>query len=86
MLLMSEIKYEKVRDSLIKDIENGKYQEGKKLPTESELMQTYNVSRYTIRRAMVNWRIDIIFIAFKVAVCLLIIGRKELNLNLMMLK
>ncbi|MGQ5708884.1 GntR family transcriptional regulator [Lactobacillus sp. PSON] len=48
---MSEIKYEKVRDSLIKDIENGKYQEGKKLPTESELMQTYNVSRYTIRRA-----------------------------------
>lgn len=31
---------------------DGKYQINQKLPTESELMQRFNVSRYTIRRAI----------------------------------
>lgn len=48
---MSEIKYEKVKDSLKKIIKSGKYTSGDKLPTESELMKEYGVSRYTIRRA-----------------------------------
>lgn len=48
---MSEIKYEKVKNSLKETIENGKYSSGDKLPTESELMKRYGVSRYTIRRA-----------------------------------
>ncbi|WP_297820540.1 GntR family transcriptional regulator [uncultured Lactobacillus sp.] len=48
---MSEIKYEKVKKNLIDKIESGIYKVGEKLPTESELMKTYQVSRYTIRRA-----------------------------------
>ncbi|MDB6254953.1 GntR family transcriptional regulator [Lactobacillus amylovorus] len=49
---MSEIKYERVKSSLKKLIENGKYSIGDKLPTESELMKRFSVSRYTIRRAV----------------------------------
>lgn len=48
---MSEIKYEKVKNKLKAAIESGEYARGDKLPTESELMQKYGVSRYTIRRA-----------------------------------
>lgn len=48
---MSEIKYEKVKENIRHLIESGEYQINDKLPTESELMKTYNVSRYTIRRA-----------------------------------
>lgn len=48
---MTEIKYEKVKENLKKLIKTGKYKSGDKLPTESELMKKYNVSRYTIRRA-----------------------------------
>lgn len=48
---MSEIKYEKVKESLKNSIESGKYASGDKLPTETELMKKYGVSRYTIRRA-----------------------------------
>lgn len=45
-------KYEKVKTSIRQLIENGHYPVGQQLPTESELMKTYSVSRYTIRRAM----------------------------------
>lgn len=45
-------KYQSVKDSIIKAITSGKYQVGDKLPTESILMDRYDVSRYTIRRAM----------------------------------
>lgn len=48
---MSEIKYENVKDKIKNLIKNGKYEVGSKLPTESELMEKYGVSRYTIRRA-----------------------------------
>lgn len=45
-------KYEKVKDCIRKVIQDGQYPVGSQLPTESELMKKYQVSRYTIRRAM----------------------------------
>lgn len=45
-------KYEAVKDSIRKLITTGTYKVGEKLPTELSLMKRYNVSRYTIRRAM----------------------------------
>ncbi|RVU70766.1 MULTISPECIES: GntR family transcriptional regulator [Lactobacillus] len=48
---MSEIKYDRVKKKLKSLIENGEYAAGDKLPTESELMKKFDVSRYTIRRA-----------------------------------
>lgn len=47
-----EVKYELVKETLRKEILNGKYQINEKLPTESKLMERFNVSRYTIRRAV----------------------------------
>lgn len=47
-----ESKYEIVKQGLKSDIIAGKYQVSDKLPTESELMAQYSVSRYTIRRAI----------------------------------
>lgn len=45
-------KYETVKQKIRDNISSGKYQPGDQLPTESELMKKYSVSRYTIRRAM----------------------------------
>lgn len=47
-----ENKYQKVKDGLKEDIISGKYKVDEKLPTESELMKQYAVSRYTVRRAV----------------------------------
>lgn len=47
-----QTKYETVKTSIRKLITTGAYEVGKQLPTESALMKQYNVSRYTIRRAM----------------------------------
>lgn len=47
-----EVKYEIVKQTLRKEIISGKYQINQKLPTESELMKRFNVSRYTVRRAV----------------------------------
>lgn len=47
-----ENKYQKVKDGLKEEIISGKYKIHDKLPTESELMQQYAVSRYTVRRAV----------------------------------
>ncbi len=47
-----ENKYQKVKDGLKKDIISGRFQVNEKLPTESELMNRYKVSRYTVRRAV----------------------------------
>lgn len=49
---MAEIKYEIVKKGLRDLIEHGNYQVGDKLPTESELIKKYHVSRYTVRRAI----------------------------------
>ena len=47
-----ETKYSKVKKGLKHDIVGRKYMIHDKLPTESELMDMFSVSRYTIRRAM----------------------------------
>lgn len=47
-----ETKYGKVKSNIRDLIEKGHYEVGTQLPTESELMKKYSVSRYTIRRAM----------------------------------
>lgn len=47
-----EVKYETVKQTLRKEIIDGKYKINEKLPTESALMKRFNVSRYTIRRAV----------------------------------
>lgn len=47
-----ETKYEMVEKDLKEKILSGFYEVNDKLPTESTLMKIYNVSRYTIRRAI----------------------------------
>jgi len=46
------VKYKKIADSLEKDIREGKFNETKKLPTEEELMNIFQVSRNTIRKVV----------------------------------
>lgn len=46
--------FAQIEANLKSNIENGIYKAGKKLPTEIELMETFNVSRITIRRAVEN--------------------------------
>lgn len=45
-------KYEEVEKNIIDWIVTGKYKTHEKIPTESELMQMFNVSRHTIRKAI----------------------------------
>ncbi|URZ15854.1 GntR family transcriptional regulator [Clostridium felsineum] len=45
-------KYEEVEDKIIDWATNGKYEPHEKIPTESELMEMFNVSRHTIRKAI----------------------------------
>ncbi|PWG00161.1 GntR family transcriptional regulator [Levilactobacillus bambusae] len=45
-------KYETIKKGLKEDILAGKYSINQKLPTETELMNQYKVSRYTVRRAV----------------------------------
>ncbi|MEE6663190.1 GntR family transcriptional regulator [Limosilactobacillus fermentum] len=49
---MAENKYEIVKKGVQEMIEQGNFNIGDKLPTESELMERYQVSRYTVRRAI----------------------------------
>ena len=45
-------RYQQLIDAIIENIKNGTYKAGDKLPTETELEATYNVSRITVRRAV----------------------------------
>lgn len=47
-----ENKYQKVKDALKEAILSGEYAIDAKLPTETEMMERFAVSRYTIRRAV----------------------------------
>ncbi|SPX68374.1 arabinose operon repressor [Lactiplantibacillus plantarum subsp. plantarum] len=47
-----ENKYQKVKDALKEAILSGEYAIDAKLPTETEMMKRFAVSRYTIRRAV----------------------------------
>ena len=52
------MKYETVKQTLRNEIIDGKYKINEKLPTESELMKRFDVSRYTIRRAFDDLEIE----------------------------
>lgn len=45
-------KYEQIYNAMLKQLEEGKFKEGDKLPSESELIQKYGVSRGTVRKAV----------------------------------
>jgi GntR family transcriptional regulator of bglA len=47
-------KYHEISSELIKEIVDGNYQETGKLPTEKELMERFEASRNTIRRAILD--------------------------------
>ncbi|MTV81667.1 GntR family transcriptional regulator [Secundilactobacillus folii] len=47
-----QAKYEKVEEELKNSILSGEYKIGEKLPTETELMNRFGVSRYTVRRSV----------------------------------
>lgn len=46
------VKYKEIADCLEKEIHDGKFDQTKKLPTEDELIKTFEVSRNTIRKAI----------------------------------
>ena len=46
-----DTKYDIVKKGLRNEIISGKFAIGEKLPTEANLTEQYNVSRYTVRRA-----------------------------------
>ena len=45
-------KYEILKHHILEQILNGELVKGQKLPTESEMMAVFSVSRYTVRRAI----------------------------------
>ena len=45
-------KYEILKHHILEQILNGELVKGQKLPTESEMMAAFSVSRYTVRRAI----------------------------------
>jgi GntR family transcriptional regulator len=50
----AEPAYQTVREALRDEIAAGRYRDGVRLPTESELVARYGVSRQTVRRAFVD--------------------------------
>lgn len=46
--------HEQVRSLLLRDIDDGVYAEGERLPTEPELCERFGVSRITVRRAVAD--------------------------------
>jgi GntR family transcriptional regulator len=52
--MKTEPAYQTVREELRDEIAAGRYRDGVRLPTESELVARYGVSRQTVRRAFVD--------------------------------
>ena len=46
--------YHQLRETLRQSIENGRYKHGDALPTEAELESQFNISRITVRRAIID--------------------------------
>lgn len=44
--------YQRIRDALREQIESGKYREGDRLPSESELVEEFDAARMTVRHAL----------------------------------
>lgn len=55
---MTDHRYLKVARTLRKEIADGVYPIGSQLPTEHELCERFNVSRYTVREALRRLRED----------------------------
>ena len=51
-MLSEPPKYRQIYDSLKEAITSGEYRAGQRLPTESELVKTFNTSRVTVNRAL----------------------------------
>lgn len=47
-----EMKYHTLKESLKNDILSGVYQPGDKMPSENQLVQEYDLSRHTVRKAL----------------------------------
>ena len=47
-----EMKYHTLKESLKNDILSGGYQPGDKMPSENQLVQEYDLSRHTVRKAL----------------------------------
>lgn len=47
-------KYQNIYCEMVDDIQNGKYESGELLPSDTKLVLKYHVSRETVRKAMVN--------------------------------
>ena len=50
--------HSQLHDTLLAKIRSGEYKPGEKLPTEAQLIETYGVSRMTVRRALDDLRRD----------------------------
>src|SRR5216110_1658100 len=50
--------YEQIAQTLSKDIADGKYEVGQRLPSERELAQNFKVSRPTVREAIIALELD----------------------------
>jgi DNA-binding GntR family transcriptional regulator len=47
--------YQIIQSYLIKQITSGALLPGQKMPSENDLASTFQVSRLTVQRAVVNW-------------------------------
>ena len=47
-----EMKYHTLKELLKNDILSGVYQPGDKMPSENQLVQEYDLSRHTVRKAL----------------------------------
>jgi GntR family transcriptional regulator of arabinose operon len=48
----ASLKYKKISELFLRDIRNGKYEPGKKLPSERELARQYNLAHMTVNKAL----------------------------------
>ena len=48
-------KYYLVKKAIVENIDNEVYDSKEPIPSERELMETYQVSRITIRKRLMNW-------------------------------
>ncbi|MFE5321675.1 GntR family transcriptional regulator [Paenibacillus sp. NPDC056579] len=58
-------RYSDICNMLLKDVDQGLYQEGERLPTEKELCLRFGVSRETIRKALRHLIESAVYTVFK---------------------
>ncbi len=77
-----ENKYQKVKDALKEAILSGEYAIDAKLPTETEMMKRFAVSRYTIRRAVGDLETEHFIYRIQGGECLFKIGIRTGRVNM----